>query len=1003
VPHELVGRDHEVAVLEGALERVVQGRGALLLLSGEPGIGKTALAETLASVAVARGARVAWGRCWEASGGAPPFWPWTEVFRGLGLSDPFVEARAAVAEAADVRFLAFDRACETLRSAALEKPTVLILDDVHAADVPSLLFLLFAARALRAGARLGIVATYRDREASANAEVSATLQKIAREGESLAPARLSREEIVRWIRRERPEVPDDAIDRVCEHSDGNPLFVRELLQVRASLDAGETPAGLVQLLDEHLARVPESVRSLLSIASVLGRDAALEDWGALAARSVDEVATAAHAAVGARVLAAREHDRYAFRHVLLRDRLYGGLLPSERRRLHARAGDHFRGRGAVALAAYHLLEAASPDGPRVALEAARRALDRLAFEESAQIATRALAAVEEAAQHAPEATCELTLVLAEAQIRGGAGPVGRKTALRAVELGKALESPELVARAALAHGAEVVSGSMDPVQAEVLRFAKTALETKRGAVASADDPLLAQVTARLASAMVPPRDEDDRRMAWDLADEALAMARRIGDADTLLYVLGFVLSAKAGAMRQEGVAASTESRYAIVTELLALARTRHRPLLLLDNLGFAAGLARERGAHDECARALDELAVLSSELRGVQYQWQLPLALSAHAMLDGDFDRADAHAADALWRAEEAGSLPGMYGWRINRISMLTLSRERKRVEADEDKLWRLLQNLGPRMKHMKRIVRPTLDEGDPLPKAEDLAHLPLALLLGEAALATRDARYAEIALPALLGLSDVGTSLFFWGSKGGSVFGPLPAVTAEVLVLLGRSREAKPHFERGLEAAHHLRSPPLVERMRRGLEGIGAPRSSAEPVRSSLRVSMVREKDVWRISSSNGQSVTLKDSLGLRYLAELVANPEREFHVMDLVGVELPASEGIPVLDAKAKAAYKERLDDLRERLDEARAHGNHAAAERAEAEREALSAELSAAMGLGGRDRKTGAAAERARVNVQRRIRDIVKKVQEEAPELGRYLEASTKTGNFCVFRPL
>src|SRR5262249_46725206 len=161
----------------------------------EPGIGKTALAETLAEDAAAHGVRVAWGRCWEASGGAPPFWPWTEVFRGLRLADPFIFARAATAESPDGRFLRFDRACDTLRSAPLEKPTLLILDDVHAADVPSLLFLLFVARALRVGARLGIAATYRDREASANAEVFAMLQKIAREGDRLAPARLSKDEI----------------------------------------------------------------------------------------------------------------------------------------------------------------------------------------------------------------------------------------------------------------------------------------------------------------------------------------------------------------------------------------------------------------------------------------------------------------------------------------------------------------------------------------------------------------------------------------------------------------------------------------------------------------------------------------------------------------------------------------------------------------------------------------------------------------------------------------
>jgi hypothetical protein len=994
VAHALVGRDLEIAQLKGALERVLQGRGALLLLAGEPGIGKTALAETLAEDAVARGVRVAWGRCWEASGGAPAFWPWTEAFRGLGLGDPFIDARAATAEAADVRFLAFDRACETLRSAALEKPTLLILDDIHAADVPSLLFLLFVARALRVGARLGIAATYRDREASSNAEIFATLQKIAREGERLSPARLSKDEIATWIRRERPDVADAAIERVFERSDGNPLFVRELLHVRASPGSGETPAGLMQVLDEHLAHVPESARALLSVASVLGRDVALADWVAVAGSSADAVATAASAAIGVGILAARDHDRYAFRHVLLRDRLYAGLLPSERLRLHTRAGEHFRARGAVALAAYHLLEATSPDGPRLALEAARSALDRLAFEEAAQTATRAL----EAAGVTRDVTCELTLVLAEAQIQRGEGAAGRKTALRAMELAKALGLPELVARAALAHGAELDSGTRDPAQIEILRSAMTALRTKGP---SADHPLKAQVLARLASAIVPPRDDDDLRVARALADEALAMARRIGDDDTLLYVLRFALSAK-------GFAVPPEERYALSTELLALAKARDRPLLILDNLGYAAGLARERGAHDECARALEDLAVLSSELRGVQYQWQLPLALSIHAALDGDFNRADAHAADAMRRAEDAGSGPGMMGWMTNRVSVLTISRDPKRIGEHGDKLWSLLQKVRPRMKHFKRIVRPAFEESDPLPKAAELTFVPPALSLGDAALATGDLRYAQAALPALVAHSDAGTNLYFWGSKGGSIFGPVPRVAAEVLMLVGRKEEAKTHLERGLASVLRLRSPPLVERIERALEEVerasqSSPPPKSEPSRGPLRISMVREGELWRISSSSGQSVTLKDSLGVRYLAELVSNPEREFHVMDLAGAEGPANQGLPILDAKAKAAYKERLDDLRERLDEARAHGNIAAAERSEAEIEALSAEVSAAMGLGGRDRKTGGSAERARINVQRRIRDVVKKVQEEAPELGRYLEAATKTGNYCVFLPI
>jgi hypothetical protein len=89
-PQPLIGRDTELAAGRAALERVLGGRGALLLFSGEAGIGKTALADAVAAAAEQAGARVAWGRCWE-SGEAPAYWPWTQVFRALGAEDPFAE------------------------------------------------------------------------------------------------------------------------------------------------------------------------------------------------------------------------------------------------------------------------------------------------------------------------------------------------------------------------------------------------------------------------------------------------------------------------------------------------------------------------------------------------------------------------------------------------------------------------------------------------------------------------------------------------------------------------------------------------------------------------------------------------------------------------------------------------------------------------------------------------------------------------------------------------
>jgi hypothetical protein len=185
-----VGRDREVAELIAGLEDAAGGRGRLFLIAGEPGIGKTWLAEQLTSHAIQRGARVLWGRCWEG-GGAPPFWPWTQMIRTLA-EDRDEEALAAYlgAGAAHVaqlvpglaerlgttaipevssltsdatRFYLFEAIAGLFERAASAEPLLLVLDDLHAADDPSML-LQFLARDLRAS-RLLVVGTYRDVEA----------------------------------------------------------------------------------------------------------------------------------------------------------------------------------------------------------------------------------------------------------------------------------------------------------------------------------------------------------------------------------------------------------------------------------------------------------------------------------------------------------------------------------------------------------------------------------------------------------------------------------------------------------------------------------------------------------------------------------------------------------------------------------------------------------------------------------------------------------------------
>ncbi len=169
---------------------------------------------------------------------------------------------------------------------------------------------------------------------------------------------------------------------------------------------------------------------------------------------------------------------------------------------------------------------------------------------------------------------------------------------------------------------------------------------------------------------------------------------------------------------------------------------------------------------------------------------------------------------------------------------------------------------------------------------------------------------------------------------------------------------------------------------------------------------------------SFEGRTVRLRDLKGLRYLARLLAEPGREFHALDLVtaeegmsaGPSRPAEPDVahpegdlgPALDERAKAAYRRRLRDIDEDLDEARSMGDAERAARAEVERDFLVGELARAVGLGGRDRPTGAAAERARVSVTRAVRYALRRVHEHHPELGAHLDHAVRTGTYLAYDP-
>ena len=365
----LVGRDEALATLRGALAQAEARHGQLVLLTGEPGVGKSALAELLGREAEARGAAVVYGRAWELAE-APPYFPVWPCLRALGLEPPSGTAPEAA-------FHLWERVLEALGRAAAQRTVVWILDDLHAADLLTLDLLSFLARPLRALGVLLLV-TQRDRDARLAGPTAARLARMARDGREVRLEVLPAAEVAALASAVAGRTLAPAfVSELCELTGGNPLFVIECARVSRGAAPVRLPASVRELTGERVAQLPASTREVLACAAVLGRDfsagvvARMQDG--LPAQVIERLTPALRAGL---VLELRP-GQYRFSHILVRDAIEQGLEPAPRAELHARAGQALAqsgdGADVVIERARHALAALRPDGDPIglALRAAR--------------------------------------------------------------------------------------------------------------------------------------------------------------------------------------------------------------------------------------------------------------------------------------------------------------------------------------------------------------------------------------------------------------------------------------------------------------------------------------------------------------------------------------------------------------------------------------------------------------------------------------------------------
>lgn len=675
-----VGREAELEILRGGLDEAIHGRGRLFLLMGEPGIGKSRLAEEVLRLAHRRRARVLVGRCWEA-GGAPPYWPWVQALRsylrvcdadalrrqaGQGAADlaqflpelrellpDLPEPAASESEGARIRL--FDSVASFIKSAARDRPVVLFFDDLHAADEPSLLLLRFLAREL-ADDRLFVLAAYRDVDPTLRDPLRATLSELVREPATrhVALRGLARDEIGRYISivaRAEPEA--QAVADIHAETAGNPLFVGEIVRLLAAqgrlttaIERVEIPPGIREVIASRVARLSEACQKLLALASVLGREFGIDVLQHLSTYPSETLYDVLDEAMGERIVGdvPGAPGRLRFAHVLIRDTLYDELTPARRIQHHRAAAESLEQVHARELDAHlgeivlHLIEA-GPDSTHQAVHYAQRAAElatsSLAFEEAARLYELALTLPVGDVRR-----CDLVLALGDVLARAGDTPASKRCFEEAARLAEKHGLVEQLGRAALGYGGRIV-WEVSRDDDHLIPLLERALDE----LSPDDSPLRARLLARLAGPFRDGRFPPERRHG--AAGEALAMARRLNDAPTLAYALAAYLPAFMSPARTGDIVEVATELIEVATKTGELERAaegylcRACPLLELGEV--------ERAKEDTAA-----MGRLAEELRQPS-QTLYVTNLRAHiALLEGDFTAAERLIHEALELGERA-------------------------------------------------------------------------------------------------------------------------------------------------------------------------------------------------------------------------------------------------------------------------------------------------------------------------------------------------------------
>ena len=1009
-PSDLVGRDAELAAVNVVLRAAATGRPAIVLLTGEAGIGKTRLADEAVREAGTDGIRVLRGEADSAV--RRPMELWRGVYRALGnvpAGDPALPAE-------ERRWEFLESLAEALRSAA---PALVVLEDLHWADPTALWVLEHLPRAL-GQAQVAMLATSRDHEPDMPAlDGLCRVSKVVRLGglDVDAVRRLAAAEATSAV---------ESVDPVHLHArtGGNPLFVQELVR---------SPGGsgvIGDVLQRSLDRFDEPTRDLLAAAAVAGPTAPLSLLAATCSCSPEQAAARFGWALQDGVLDDISPAGVRFRHALF---VEAAAQLGDTRELHRRLSTAWQGIDGIdgqVRAAWHELKAVG-DTATVA-DAIRKTREVAAELVVAGQQARAAGLLTDA--HRAGAHCvdrrelRANVALDLAEILNWLGDLEPALAIyqEAAELARNCDDPVTRARAEV--GVNLWATAFVPDLPRMRR-----LEEALDALPAGELHLRAKLLGRLTIIGGADVDATEQVRAW--ADEGVAVARATEDP---------ILLAQALLDQTQSVTSPAALAHGIVAteEVIRLAERAGRSDLALSGHQRRAGHHLNHGELGAASQRLGRAEILAALQPNPWWRYSTLLQRTTVLALSGSRAAATASMNEAVrvgtghvepvvvlgCEALHQLMLFDLYGYsdaRTEEIHRITM----QMLDQVPSPVFQVQKGFGAQLFDDQATVQEVLHRFGSRPEQLLLAMTGDHLLrdFGDIVARAGAKAYAGAAYRALRQYSGL------LNVAGGHSAGlPVDDVLGRLAALDGDIPAAVRHARAAVALARAMPSPPLLvhcldhlaDAVERGGVDDPAPDRAeadilatatgvirpgrraavsgitADPARSA---SMYRDGPWWIFASPLGEA-RLPDSIGPGQLVRLLATPFVEVTAVELAGmVAAPVAADIgPGLDARAKREYRLRLHALQSEMDDADAAHDPVRAEHAHVEMEALLRELKRAVGLGGRDRPTGSDAERARINVARSVRRTISAIARQAPLLGEHLEASVRTGRHCIYLP-